>query len=88
MKQRKIPMRKCVACQENKEKKALIRVVRSPEGIVSVDPTGRANGRGAYLCLDLSCIDLSESKNLLGKQLKATVDSSVYTSLREMAGDR
>lgn len=84
MKQRKIPMRKCVACQENKEKKELMRVVRSPEGQVSVDPSGRLNGRGAYVCLNLSCIQLSESKNLLGKQLKATIDPSVYESLKEM----
>ena len=85
MKQRKIPLRKCVACQENKEKKALVRIVRSPEGVVSVDPSGRANGRGAYLCLNMSCIDLSASKNLLGKQLKAEVEPEIYASLREMA---
>ncbi len=84
MKQRKIPMRKCVACQENKEKKELIRIVRSPEGTVSVDPSGRLNGRGAYLCLNAACIDLAEAKNILGKQLKTSVDSSVFASLRDL----
>ena len=47
---KKIPMRMCVACREMKPKKELIRVVRTPEGEVLLDPTGRRNGRGAYLC--------------------------------------
>jgi predicted RNA-binding protein YlxR (DUF448 family) len=85
MKQRKIPMRKCVACQQNKEKKELIRIVRSPEGEVSVDLTGRKNGRGAYLCLDLACIDLAESKNILSKQLKSKVETFVFEDLKKHA---
>jgi hypothetical protein len=85
MKQRKIPMRKCVACQQNKEKKELIRIVRSPEGEVSVDLTGRKNGRGAYLCLDLACINKAESKNILDKQLESKVETHVFEDLRHHA---
>jgi hypothetical protein len=88
MKQRKIPMRKCVACQQNKEKKELIRIVRSPEGEVSVDLTGRKNGRGAYLCLDLACINKAESKNILGKQLESKVEAHVFEDLRQHAEDQ
>ena len=56
MADKKIPMRQCVACRAHKPKKELIRVVRTPEGEVKVDPTGKANGRGAYCCNSDDCI--------------------------------
>ena len=56
MKPRKIPMRMCVGCREMKEKKELIRVVRSPEGEVSLDPVGKKPGRGAYVCRNADCL--------------------------------
>ncbi|MGC4375673.1 YlxR family protein [Fictibacillus sp. Mic-4] len=83
MKTRKIPMRKCVACQEMKPKKELVRIVRSPEGEVSVDPTGKKSGRGAYLCNQHSCFVLAKKKNSLGNQLKTTISEEVYAELEK-----
>lgn len=83
MKTRKIPMRKCVACQEMKEKKDLIRIVRSPEGEVFVDPTGKKSGRGAYLCNQASCFNLAKKKGSLSNQLKAKVPDEVFAELEK-----
>ena len=58
MKTRKIPMRMCVGCREMKEKKTLIRVVRSPEGVLSLDPAGKKPGRGAYVCREGECLSV------------------------------
>jgi uncharacterized protein len=81
MKKRKIPLRKCVVTQEMKPKKDMIRVVRSPEGIVSVDPTGKKAGRGTYLTKSEEVINLAKQRNSLAKQLQAKVDTSVYEEL-------
>ena len=54
--QKKIPMRQCVGCREMRQKKELVRVVKSPEGVISLDFRGKAPGRGAYLCPDLECL--------------------------------
>jgi predicted RNA-binding protein YlxR (DUF448 family) len=62
-----------VACRQTSDKRTLVRVVRSTEGVVSVDPTGKANGRGAYVCLDADCIALAKKKGALGRSLKAAV---------------
>ncbi len=56
MANKKIPMRKCVGCQEMKEKKSLIRVVKTAEGDIILDDTGKKNGRGAYICKSLECL--------------------------------
>ena len=64
---KKIPMRKCVATGEMKPKKELIRIVRSKEGEVSLDPTGKKSGRGAYLTLNRDIIELAKKKNVLSE---------------------
>jgi predicted RNA-binding protein YlxR (DUF448 family) len=76
------PQRTCIACRETKDKRALIRVVRTPEGKVMVDPTGKANGRGAYLCQQASCWGKSLQKNLLGRALKVTLSEEELTTLQ------
>jgi predicted RNA-binding protein YlxR (DUF448 family) len=76
------PQRTCIACRETKDKRSLIRVVRTPEGKVMVDPTGKANGRGAYLCQQVSCWERSLQKNLLGRVLKVTISEEELTALR------
>ncbi|MDQ0090581.1 putative RNA-binding protein YlxR (DUF448 family) [Paenibacillus anaericanus] len=81
MKSRKIPLRKCVACGEMMPKKSLIRVVRSPEGEVSIDLTGKKSGRGAYLCGKESCFKLAHKNRALDRALKATVGPEVYEQL-------
>ncbi|RAL26331.1 RNase P modulator RnpM [Thermoflavimicrobium daqui] len=83
MKKRKIPMRKCVASQEMFPKKELIRVVRTPENEVVIDPTGKKSGRGAYLCAKEEYIVLAQKKKALDRALKVQVDSSIYEELRE-----
>lgn len=85
MNNRKIPLRKCVATGEMKSKKELVRVVRSKEGDVSVDLTGKKNGRGAYITLDKESILLAKKKNILANHLKANVDEAIYDELIKLA---
>ncbi|GAY74595.1 RNase P modulator RnpM [Sporolactobacillus inulinus] len=80
-KQRKIPMRKCIVCQESTEKKALFRIVRSPEGDVLLDLTGKKNGRGAYLSKKASCIQKAKDKNLLTRHLGVAVPDRVFDEM-------
>lgn len=77
-------MRKCVATGEMKPKKELVRIVRSKEGVVSVDLTGKKSGRGAYLSLDKEAVLLAKKKNILSSQLEVTVDDTVYDELLEL----
>ncbi|WP_400247282.1 YlxR family protein [Niallia sp. JL1B1071] len=83
-KPRKVPMRKCIATGEMRPKKELVRIVRSKEGDVSVDLTGKKSGRGAYLSLDREAVLLAKKKNILSNQLEVTVDDSVYEELLEL----
>ena len=82
MKNKKIPMRSCVVTHEKLPKKELVRVVRTPEGSVVADKTGKVNGRGAYLKLALDIIDKAEKSKILDKVLEVEVPSSVYEELR------
>ena len=81
---KKIPMRTCVVTREKLEKKDLLRVVRTPEGNVIVDTTGKANGRGAYLKLSLEVIDKAEKSKILDRTLEVTVLPSTYEELRNL----
>jgi uncharacterized protein len=65
-----VPQRTCVACRETGAKRALIRLVRTPEGTVEVDPTGKRNGRGAYLCARVSCWERGVNERSLGRALR------------------
>ncbi|MBW3113832.1 RNA-binding protein [Bacillus sp. AFS015802] len=78
---KKIPLRKCVATGEMKPKKEMIRIVRSKEGEVSIDPTGKKSGRGAYLSKDKDVILQAKKKNTLANQLQAKIDESLYDEL-------
>jgi len=80
---KKIPMRMCVSCREMRPKKELTRVVRTPEGNVVVDPSGRANGRGAYLCLKTACLDKAIKSRELDRALETKVEADVYDVLRK-----
>ncbi|RFU61566.1 RNase P modulator RnpM [Peribacillus glennii] len=82
---KKIPMRKCVASGEMKPKKELIRIVRTKDGEISIDPTGKKSGRGAYLTLDAAIIELAKKKNVLERNLEAAIDPSIYEQLLELA---
>lgn len=86
-KKRKIPLRKCVVTKEMKPKADLIRVVRNKDGEVFVDPTGKKNGRGAYLSKDLRVIAKAEETKVLNEQFKTDVEASIYEQLREIIED-
>lgn len=81
---KKIPLRTCVVTREKLEKKDLIRVVRTPEGNIIIDLSGKANGRGAYLKKDLNVINKAEKNKVLNKQLKVDVNLEVYEELRSL----
>ena len=81
---KKIPMRSCVVTHEKLPKKELVRVVRTPDGNVIVDTTGKANGRGAYLKLSLEVIDKAEKSKILDRTLEVTVLPSIYEELRNL----
>ena len=84
-----IPLRQCLGCREQKPKKELIRVVRSPEGVVSLDFRGKAPGRGAYLCRDSACLKKAVKSRALERSLSVPIPEEVWTRLlAEMeAGD-
>lgn len=76
-----VPERSCVACHKKQAKRDLIRLVRTPDGEVQVDPSGKLSGRGAYLCKNVACLDLAVKTNRLNHALKTQVDASTYTHL-------
>lgn len=78
---KKIPMRQCVGCREMKEKRALIRVVKSPEGEVSLDFKGKKPGRGAYLCPDPVCLARARKSRALERAFSAALPAEVYEAL-------
>ena len=84
MKTRKIPMRTCVVTKEKYEKRELIRVVRTPEGTVEVDETGRKNGKGAYLKLANEVIEKAKKNKALDRALETEIPESIYQDLENL----
>ena len=78
-----IPLRMCTGCRERKPKKELVRVVRSPEGEISVDLTGRKPGRGAYICPDPACLAKARKHKLLEKALETGISDEIYGRLAQ-----
>lgn len=78
MKPRKIPMRQCLGCNEHKPKMELIRIVRSPEGTVSLDLTGKRSGRGAYICRDMKCLKKVRKSGRVAHDLACEITPEVY----------
>ena len=83
---KKIPLRKCVATQEQLPKKELIRVVKNNEGQVFVDLTGKQNGRGAYLKRSKEAIEIAKKKNSLGRALEIEIKEEIYQELLNLVG--
>lgn len=79
--------RTCVGCGEESPKKALLRVVRTPDGDVVFDATGKANGRGAYVCADIGCIRSAKKKKAFARALKVQTDDEIYLKLESMCKD-
>lgn len=80
---RKTPMRRCVGCGEHFPKSALIRVVRSPEGVFSLDLSGRAAGRGAYMCRNSACLQKAKKTKRLEAAFSSKIEEEVYLRLEE-----
>ena len=88
MKVRRVPLRSCVVCRQTSDKKTLLRVVRAPEkdgGAVAADPTGRANGRGAYVCAAPACIDKAAKQKKFERALMAAVPATLADDLKALA---
>ena len=79
--QKKIPMRQCVGCREMKPKMELIRVVKSPEGEISLDFRGKAPGRGAYLCPDAACLKRAIKSKALERACETAIPAEIYDGL-------
>ena len=84
---KKIPMRSCVITGEKLPKKELIRVVRTPEGNVVVDNSGKANGRGAYLKKSVETFEKAQKSKILNKKLEVEVPDSIYEELKKLVGE-
>lgn len=84
---KKIPMRSCVVTKEKLPKKELIRVVRTPEGNVIVDESGKANGRGAYLKKSIETFEKAKNSKILDKKLEVEVPDSIYDELKTKVGE-
>lgn len=80
---KKIPERQCVGCREKREKRDLVRVVRSPDGDVSIDFTGKKSGRGAYLCKSTACLKKAKKTGILARQLDTEISEEIYAELQK-----
>lgn len=84
MKIKKIPLRSCVVTKEKLPKKDLLRVVRTPEGGVIVDLSGKANGRGAYIKKDLEVLNKARKSKILERRLECTIDEDLYKEIEKI----
>ena len=80
---KKTPLRKCVGCGEMIAKKEMLRVVKTKDGTIKFDPTGRENGRGAYLHVDTGCFDKAVKSKGLERSFKVSIDEDIYNKLSE-----
>ncbi|MFD1888340.1 RNase P modulator RnpM [Paenibacillus wenxiniae] len=86
MKTKKIPLRKCVACQQMMPKKSLVRIVRTPDENVEIDLTGKKSGRGAYVCATQACFQLAQKSRAFDRALKVSVSPDIYERLASELG--
>lgn len=87
MKQKRVPLRMCLGCQEMKPKKELIRVVKSKENEISVDFTGKKAGRGAYICKSVECFQKARKTKRLERAFEASISDEVYSTLENELED-
>ena len=85
--QKKIPQRQCMGCRERKAKKELIRVVRGTDGVVSLDFSGKLNGRGAYICPQMECLQKAQKAKSLERSLEVPIPQEVYERLEKEMGE-
>ncbi len=85
--QKKIPQRQCMGCRERKAKKELMRVVRGTDGVVSLDFSGKLNGRGAYICPQMECLKKAQKAKSLERSLEVSIPQEVYERLEKEMGE-
>ena len=83
MKPKKIPLRMCLGCNEMKPKGELLRVVKSPDDEITLDPTGKKNGRGAYICHSAECLERAVKSKRLERTFSTAIPSEVYEALKK-----
>ena len=83
MAEKKVPLRRCAGCNEQKSKKEFVRVVRTPEGEIILDESGKANGRGVYLCPQKSCLQKARKAKRLERNLDVAIPDEIWTLLEE-----
>lgn len=83
MKQKKIPMRRCTGCGEQKPKKELVRVVKTPDGEILLDLTGKASGRGAYICNNAECLKKARKSKRIDRTFEMTIPDAIYEQMEE-----
>ena len=83
MSMKKVPLRQCIGCGEMKNKKEMMRVLRTPEGETVLDKTGKKNGRGAYLCISKECLQKARKNKGLERSFKMSIPNEVYDSLEK-----
>ena len=87
MKERKIPVRQCLGCNEHKPKLELIRVVRAPQGEISLDLTGKKSGRGAYVCRSISCFNKARKSKRIERALDCSIPDEIYDAMAKELED-
>lgn len=89
MQEKRVPLRKCLGCGEMIGKKGAVRIVRSKDGEVSIDPTGKKSGRGAYICRDMACLEAVKKAHRIERSLKCSVPQELYGALeKELSENR
>ena len=83
-----LPQRTCMGCNSKKDKKDLIRIVKNKEGVISIDKTGKANGRGAYICNELECLERAMKSKRLEKVFETKISEEIYENLRGVIVDK
>lgn len=83
---KKIPIRTCIGCNESKPKKELIRIVKTTDGEVLIDPTGKKNGRGAYICSNIACLEKAIKSKRLSRTFEMPIESELYERLKTQIG--
>lgn len=84
---RKIPQRTCIGCRSVRPKKELVRIVRTPDGVIEIDPTGKRSGRGAYVCPSGDCLDKAMRGRALGAALHTSIADEVLDQLKRGLGE-
>ena len=87
MKEKKVPLRMCTGCGDHKPKRELVRVVKSPEGEISLDLTGRKSGRGAYICPSIECLAKAKKARRLEKAFSCQIPDDVYAAMEKELKD-